>query len=61
MEPTRDKQVTVETGSRVPSEHDEKLAPMETEGRRHSAAGAEAADVYGNAGEAEEFGYVERG
>jgi hypothetical protein len=32
-----------------------------SEGRRHSIAGGEAADVYGNTEEAEEFGYVERG
>jgi hypothetical protein len=31
------------------------------EERRHSLAGDEAADVYGNAGSAAEYGYVERG
>jgi hypothetical protein len=31
------------------------------EERRRSIAGGEAADIYGNVAEAEEFGYVERG
>jgi hypothetical protein len=42
-------------------EYDEKLAPQGTEERRQSVADAEAVDVYGNAAEAEQLGYVERG
>jgi len=32
-----------------------------SENRRHSIAGGEAADVYGNTADAENLGYVERG
>jgi hypothetical protein len=46
----------------APGEYDEKaLAHMGSQDRRHSVAGAEASDVYGNAQAAEEYGYVERG
>ena len=45
-------------GVQYPGEEN-KLEGAET--RRRSIAGGEAADVYGNTAEAEEFGYVERG
>jgi hypothetical protein len=40
------------------SSHEGKFANPEQ--RRQSLAGDEAADIYGNAGSAAEFGYVER-
>jgi hypothetical protein len=54
-------------GEKVPATYANEKAPVQerqfgsTEERRHSAAGDEAADIYGNAGSAAEYGYVERG